>query len=57
MFDMTNADYAASRAAFLKMKDAASKKMEDVRKEFVEKAAKVKKELGQEWDEIFGKKE
>ena len=57
MFDMTNADYAASRASFLKMKDEASKKMEDVRKEFSEKAAEVKKELGEKWDEIFGKKD
>lgn len=57
MFDMTNTDYAASRAAFLKMKDEASKKLEDVKKEFGETAAEVKKELGEKWDEIFGKKD
>jgi hypothetical protein len=56
MFDLTNADYAAGRAAFLNMKDEASKKVEGVKKELGEKAEEVKKELGEKWDEIFGKK-
>jgi len=46
IFDMANADYAAGRAAFVKMEDEASKKVEE-----------VKKEIGEKWDEIFGKKE
>jgi tryptophanyl-tRNA synthetase len=54
---MTNADYAAGRAAFLNMKDGASKKVEGVKKELGEKAEEVKKELGEKWDEIFGKKD
>jgi hypothetical protein len=57
MFDMTNTDYAAGRAAFVKMGDEASKKVEDVKKELGEKAAEVKQELGEKWDEIFGKKD
>ena len=57
MFDMTNTDYTAGRAAFVKMGDEASKKVEDVKKEFGEKAAEVKQELGEKWDEIFGKKD
>src|SRR5215472_15873102 len=50
MFDMSNADYAASRAAFLEMKGEASKKLEEVKKEFSEKTAELKKELGEQWD-------
>ena len=46
MFDMTNADYAAAHAEFLKKKEEASKKVED-----------VKHELGEKWHEIFGKKD
>jgi hypothetical protein len=46
IFDITNTDYAAGRAAFVKMGDEASKKVED-----------VKQELGEKWDEIFGKKD
>ena len=68
MFDMTNADYAAGRAAFLNMKGEASKKVEGVKKELGEKAEEVKKELGEraeevkkelgeKWDEIFGTKD
>jgi hypothetical protein len=57
IFDMTNTDYAASRATFLKMEGEASKKVEDVKKELGEKAAEAKTELGEKWDEIFGKKE
>jgi len=45
-FDMANTDYAAARTAFLQMKDEASKKVEQ-----------VKKELGEKWDEVFGKKD
>ena len=57
MFDMANTDYAAGRAAFLKIEDEASKKVEAIKKELGEKAEEVKKELGEKWDEIFGKKE
>jgi hypothetical protein len=46
MFDMANSDYAAGRAAFLKMGDEASKKVEQ-----------VKQVLGEQWQEIFGKKD
>ena len=56
MFDMANTDYAAGRAAFLKIEDEASKKVEAVKKELGEKAEEVKKELGEKWEEIFGKK-
>jgi hypothetical protein len=57
IFDMTDTDYAAGRAAFVKMGDEASKKVEDVKKELGEKAEEVKQELGEKWDEIFGKKD
>jgi hypothetical protein len=57
IFDMTNADYATSRAAFLKMEGDQSKKVEDIKKELGEKAAEAKTEFGEKWDEIFGKKE
>jgi hypothetical protein len=56
-FDMSNTDYVAGRAAFLKMEDEASKKVEEVKKGFGDQAEEVKKELGEKWDEIFGKKE
>jgi hypothetical protein len=46
MFDMTNTDYAAARAAFLKMEGDASKKVEQ-----------VKQVLGEKWQDIFGKKD
>ena len=46
MFDMANTDYAAGRAAFLKMEGEASKKVEQ-----------VKQVLGEKWEEIFGKKD
>jgi hypothetical protein len=55
MFDMANTDYAAGRAAFLKIEDEASKKVEAIKKELGEKAEEVKKELGEKWEEIFGK--
>jgi hypothetical protein len=44
-FDMTDTDYAAARTVFLQMKDEASKKVEQ-----------VKQDLGEKWDEVFGKK-
>ena len=46
MFDMANTDYAAGRATFLKMEADASKKVEQ-----------VKQVLGEQWQEIFGKKD
>jgi len=46
IFDMANTDYAAGRAAFLKMEGEASKKVEQ-----------VKQGLGEKWGEIFGKKD
>jgi len=46
IFDMANTDYAAGRAAFLKMGDEASKKVEQ-----------VKQLLGEQWQAIFGKKD
>jgi hypothetical protein len=57
IFDLTNTDYADGRAAFVKMGDEASKKVEGVKKELGERAEEVKKELGEKWDEIFGKKD
>ena len=44
-FDLSDADYAAARAAFIAMKDEASKKVDG-----------IKKELGEKWDEVTGKK-
>jgi hypothetical protein len=44
-FDLPNADYAAARAAFVAMKDDASKKVDA-----------IKKDLGEKWDEVTGKK-
>jgi hypothetical protein len=44
-FDLPDADYAAARAAFVQMKDDAWKKVEE-----------IKKELGDKWDEVTGKK-
>lgn len=44
-FDLPDADYAAARAAFVAMKDEASKKVEA-----------IKKDLGEKWDEVTGKK-
>ena len=45
MFDLANADYAG-RAAFLEMEDVASRKV-----------GEIKRELGEKWTEIFGKKD
>ena len=44
-FDLSDADYAAARAVFLEMKDDAWKKVDE-----------IKKELGEMWDEVTGKK-
>jgi len=44
-FDLSEVDYAAARAAFVAMKDDASKKVDG-----------IKKELGEKWDEVTGKK-
>ena len=44
-FDIPNADYAVARAAFVEMKDEAWKKVDA-----------VKKDLGDKWDEVTGKK-
>jgi hypothetical protein len=44
-FDLPDADYAAARAVFVEMKDEAWKKVDE-----------IKKELGDKWDEVTGKK-
>jgi hypothetical protein len=44
-FDLSESDYAAARAAFVAMKDEASKKVDA-----------IKKDLGEKWDEVTGKK-
>jgi hypothetical protein len=44
-FDLSDADYANARAKFVQMKDEASRKVEQ-----------LKKDLGDKWDEITGKK-
>jgi hypothetical protein len=44
-FDLPDADYAAARAAFLAKKEEAWKKVDA-----------IKKELGDKWDEMTGKK-
>ncbi len=44
-FDLPDADYAAARAAFVQMKDDAWKKVDE-----------IKKDLGEKWDEVTGKK-
>jgi hypothetical protein len=44
-FDLPDADYAAARVAFLQMKDDSWKKVD-----------KIKKDLGEAWDEVTGKK-
>jgi hypothetical protein len=44
-FDLPNSDYAAARTAFVQMKDRASKKVDE-----------IKKDLGEKWDEVTGKK-
>ena len=44
-FDLADDDYAAARAVFLQMKDDAWKKV-----------GEIKKDLGDKWDEVIGKK-
>ena len=44
-FDLPDADYAKARASFVQMKDEASKKVEA-----------IKKDLGEKWNEVTGKK-
>ena len=44
-FDLPDADYAAARAVFVQMKDDAWKKVDE-----------IKKDLGEKWDEVTGKK-
>jgi hypothetical protein len=44
-FDLSDADYAAARAAFVQMEDDAWKKIDQ-----------IKKDLGDKWDEVTGKK-
>ena len=44
-FDLPDTDYAAARTAFLEMKDSAWKKVD-----------RIKKDLGESWDEVTGKK-
>jgi hypothetical protein len=44
-FDLPDSDYATGRAAFVEMKDEAWKKVDE-----------IKKELGDKWEEVTGKK-
>ena len=44
-FELSDADYAAARAAFVAKKEEAWKKVDS-----------IKKELGEKWDEVTGKK-
>ena len=44
-FDLPDADYAVARAAFVEMKDDAWKKVDE-----------IKKDLGEKWNEVIGKK-
>src|SRR5262245_1967709 len=44
-FDLSDSDYAEARAAFVRMKDDGMRRVEE-----------LKKELGDKWDEITGKK-
>jgi hypothetical protein len=44
-FDLPNSDYAAARASFVAMKEEATKKVDG-----------IKKDLGEKWDEVTGKK-
>jgi hypothetical protein len=44
-FDLADADYAAARSAFVSMKDRAASRVEQ-----------LKKDLGEKWDEVAGKK-
>jgi len=44
-FDLSDGDYTSARAAFVQMKEDATRRVEE-----------LKKELGDKWDEITGKK-
>ena len=44
-FDLPDADYAAARAVFVQMKDDAWKRADE-----------IKKELGEKWDEVTGRR-
>lgn len=44
-FDLPDAEYAAARSVFVQMKDDAWKKVDE-----------IKKDLGEKWDEVTGKK-
>jgi len=44
-FDLADSDYAAARASFLQKKEDAWKKVDE-----------IKKDLGEKWDEVTGKK-
>jgi hypothetical protein len=44
-FDLPDADYAKARASFVQMKHEAVKKVEE-----------IKKDLGEKWNEVTGKK-
>jgi hypothetical protein len=44
-FELSDADYAAARSKFVQLKEEATKKVEE-----------LKKDLGDKWDEITGKK-
>jgi hypothetical protein len=44
-FDLSDEDYAVARDKFVQMKEEATKKVEE-----------LKKDLGDKWDEITGKK-
>ncbi len=44
-FDLPDADFARGRASFIELKDEAWKKVDD-----------IKKDLGEKWDEVTGKK-
>ena len=45
-FDPSDADYATARVAFVQMKDDSWKKVDQ-----------IKKDLGDKWDEVTGKKQ
>ena len=45
VFDLPDAEYAIGRAAFAEKEDQAKKKVEE-----------IKKDLGEKWDEVTGKK-
>lgn len=45
MFELTDAEYATARAAFLEKEEAAKKKVDE-----------IKKDLGDKWNEVTGKK-